>query len=275
MDEKTGDEKPQGEPAGQHDVASEQFRAQLDQMAQVFSKNLPASNAYLAGGLPFPLPFPNAYMLPAMMQYSNLASFYAPGTASVDADFPSRSQGRTKAHLSATKAQSSPTWKTSLETKQGDSVSKGQQASENMGSASQKTALSLLASTAGRATGTGSLGLGPPIVRPELQPSGLELAKRSNSTPEQGIMTVDELDAAVLAGMDERDVKRLKRKQSNRESARRSRLRKQAECEQLQLENSMLREELHRLRHEQVEMKAQISLLQAKLQASGKTNGES
>jgi hypothetical protein len=37
----------------------------------------------------------------------------------------------------------------------------------------------------------------------------------------------------------------------------------------------MLREELHRLRHEQVEMKAQISLLQAKLQASGKTNGES
>jgi hypothetical protein len=28
-------------------------------MAQVFSKNLPASNAYLAGGLPFPLPFPN------------------------------------------------------------------------------------------------------------------------------------------------------------------------------------------------------------------------
>lgn len=59
MDEKTGDEKPQGDPAGPHDVASEQFRAQLDQMAQVFSKNLPASNAYLTGGLPFPLPFPN------------------------------------------------------------------------------------------------------------------------------------------------------------------------------------------------------------------------
>lgn len=32
---------------------------------------------------------------------------------------------------------------------------------------------------------------------------------------------------------DEREVKRQKRKQSNRESARRSRLRKQAECEDL------------------------------------------
>ncbi len=33
--------------------------------------------------------------------------------------------------------------------------------------------------------------------------------------------------------LDEREAKRLRRKQSNRESARRSRLRKQAECEQL------------------------------------------
>lgn len=275
MDQKTGDEKPQGEPAGQHDVASEQFRAQLDQMAQVFSKNLPVSNAYLTGGLPFPLPFPNAYMLPAMMQYSNLASFYAPGTASVDAGFPSRSQEAVKTHPNAIKAESSQTLETNLETKPGISPSKGQQASKNVDNPSQGTALSLLASTAGRTTDTGSLGLGPPILRPELQPSGLELAKRSSSTQEQGIMTVDELDAAVLSGMDERDVKRLKRKQSNRESARRSRLRKQAECEQLQLENSMLREELHRLRHEQIEMKAQISLLQAKLQANGKANGES
>ena len=32
---------------------------------------------------------------------------------------------------------------------------------------------------------------------------------------------------------DEREVKKMRRKQSNRESARRSRLRKQAECEQL------------------------------------------
>ncbi|KNA20976.1 hypothetical protein SOVF_047290 [Spinacia oleracea] len=53
---------------------------------------------------------------------------------------------------------------------------------------------------------------------------------------------------------DERELKKQKRKQSNRESARRSRLRKQAECEVLQKrveslnnENSNLREELKRL----------------------------
>nr|ABU45199.1 unknown [Petunia integrifolia subsp. inflata] len=56
---------------------------------------------------------------------------------------------------------------------------------------------------------------------------------------------------------DERELKRQKRKQSNRESARRSRLRKQAECEELQRkvetlsnENSTLKDELRRLSEE-------------------------
>ncbi|XP_057449414.1 G-box-binding factor 1 isoform X2 [Lotus japonicus] len=56
---------------------------------------------------------------------------------------------------------------------------------------------------------------------------------------------------------DEREVKRQKRKLSNRESARRSRLRKQAECEELQKrveslgnENQTLREELQRVSEE-------------------------
>ncbi|XP_019446769.1 PREDICTED: G-box-binding factor 1 isoform X4 [Lupinus angustifolius] len=56
---------------------------------------------------------------------------------------------------------------------------------------------------------------------------------------------------------DERELKRQKRKQSNRESARRSRLRKQAECEELQKrvetlggENQTLREELRSLSEE-------------------------
>jgi plant G-box-binding factor len=56
---------------------------------------------------------------------------------------------------------------------------------------------------------------------------------------------------------DERELKRQKRKQSNRDSARRSRLRKQAECEELaqradvlKQENTSLRDEVNRIRKE-------------------------
>ncbi|EFJ11592.1 hypothetical protein SELMODRAFT_125734, partial [Selaginella moellendorffii] len=56
---------------------------------------------------------------------------------------------------------------------------------------------------------------------------------------------------------DERELKRQRRKQSNRESARRSRLRKQAKCEELStrvdalaVENAALRTELGRLMEE-------------------------
>ena len=63
------------------------------------------------------------------------------------------------------------------------------------------------------------------------------------------------------------DVKRAKRMQSNRESARRSRMRKQAECEelacivaQLSAENDALREQNQRLRAENQLLKSQVSL---------------
>ncbi|CAA7035794.1 unnamed protein product [Microthlaspi erraticum] len=71
---------------------------------------------------------------------------------------------------------------------------------------------------------------------------------------------------------DERELKRQKRKQSNRESARRSRLRKQAECEQLQQrveslthENQSLRDELQRLSGECEKLKTENNSIQDEL----------
>ncbi|XP_026456078.1 G-box-binding factor 1-like isoform X5 [Papaver somniferum] len=54
----------------------------------------------------------------------------------------------------------------------------------------------------------------------------------------------------VWVQQDERELKRQKRKQSNRESARRSRLRKQAECEDLQSKVEILNNENHSLSDE-------------------------
>ncbi|KAF8098977.1 hypothetical protein N665_0255s0052 [Sinapis alba] len=77
---------------------------------------------------------------------------------------------------------------------------------------------------------------------------------------------------AGVAVKDERELKRQKRKQSNRESARRSRLRKQAECEQLQQrvesltsENQSLRDELQRLSSECEKLKSDNNSIQEEL----------
>ncbi|XP_077234918.1 bZIP transcription factor 1-A-like [Tasmannia lanceolata] len=71
---------------------------------------------------------------------------------------------------------------------------------------------------------------------------------------------------------DERELKRQRRKQSNRESARRSRLRKQAECEELAQrvevlteENTALRSEVSRIRKEHEQLLAQNASLQESL----------
>jgi len=67
---------------------------------------------------------------------------------------------------------------------------------------------------------------------------------------------------------DERELKRQKRKQSNRDSARRSRLRKQAECEELaqraevlKQENASLKDEVSRIRKEYDELLSKNSSL--------------
>ncbi|XP_051126967.1 G-box-binding factor 1-like isoform X2 [Andrographis paniculata] len=87
------------------------------------------------------------------------------------------------------------------------------------------------------AAGSGSM-----MLRPS--PPGVSPGNQSGYVSDQWIQ-------------DERELKRQKRKQSNRESARRSRLRKQAECEELQQrveclisENRTLEEELQRLNEE-------------------------
>ncbi|XP_072993922.1 common plant regulatory factor 1-like isoform X1 [Typha latifolia] len=77
---------------------------------------------------------------------------------------------------------------------------------------------------------------------------------------------------AELWGKDERELKREKRKQSNRESARRSRLRKQAETEELatkvealKAENTTLRSEISRLTENAEKIRLENSALMEKL----------
>ncbi|KAL5722017.1 hypothetical protein ACHQM5_005588 [Ranunculus cassubicifolius] len=96
---------------------------------------------------------------------------------------------------------------------------------------------------------------------PTIQPPGAIVP--SNSIPSD------------LWVQDERELKRQRRKQSNRESARRSRLRKQAEYDELAQrvevlkdENSLLREELTRVREECAKLTSENASLNEKLQTN-------
>ncbi|XP_074587054.1 bZIP transcription factor 1-D-like isoform X2 [Curcuma longa] len=101
----------------------------------------------------------------------------------------------------------------------------------------------------------------------------------SSPIPMHGKIPATAVGGAVVPGapsdlwlQDERELKRQKRKQSNRESARRSRLRKQAEYEELALradalreENANLRAELTRIKKEYEQLVSQNTLLKEKL----------
>lgn len=98
------------------------------------------------------------------------------------------------------------------------------------------------------------------------QPKG---GKRASGSPSTSA------PPAELWLTDEREVKRQRRKQSNRESARRSRLRKQAECEELgtrvdtlTVENIALRTELNRVTEECKRLQAENSSLVQKIRST-------
>ncbi|KAF6148600.1 hypothetical protein GIB67_042559 [Kingdonia uniflora] len=69
------------------------------------------------------------------------------------------------------------------------------------------------------------------------------------------------IEAAEIVHDDERELKRQRRKQSNRESARRSRLRKQAECEELAQRVEVLKEENSTLISEMSHIKSEYEQL--------------
>ncbi|XP_029116565.1 bZIP transcription factor 1-B isoform X2 [Elaeis guineensis] len=101
----------------------------------------------------------------------------------------------------------------------------------------------------------------------------------SSLPPMHGKVPASAVAGAVVPGapselwmQDERELKRQRRKQSNRESARRSRLRKQAECEELaqradslKEENSSLRAEVNRIRKEYEQLLSQNTSLKERL----------
>ncbi|CAH8357982.1 unnamed protein product [Eruca vesicaria subsp. sativa] len=83
------------------------------------------------------------------------------------------------------------------------------------------------------------------------------------STPVPGIVPPVSRDGGHSQPwlQDDREIKRQKRKQSNRESARRSRLRKQAECDELAQRAEVLNEENASLRAEIIRLKSQCEEL--------------
>lgn len=103
-------------------------------------------------------------------------------------------------------------------------------------------------------------------------------ANTASSAPAiHGKVTPTTVPGAVVPAeqwiQDERELKRQRRKQSNRESARRSRLRKQAECEELaqradvlKQENASLRDEVNRIRKEYEELLSKNNSLKEKLE---------
>ncbi|KAI3505467.1 hypothetical protein L1887_27598 [Cichorium endivia] len=132
-------------------------------------------------------------------------------------------------------------------------------------------------------TNNQTMAVGPPGPTTNLN-IGMDYWSGTNSSNVHGKVTGGMVTTGTRDNMqlqpwlqDERELKRQRRKQSNRESARRSRLRKQAECDELAQraevlkdENSSLRAEVGRLRSEYEQLLAQNASLKERL---GETPG--
>ncbi|XP_062180745.1 common plant regulatory factor 1-like isoform X2 [Phragmites australis] len=112
-----------------------------------------------------------------------------------------------------------------------------------------------------------------PVIKPTATNVANSRAMGATISPSPGVMVPAHAGVPTDSSIkDERELKRDKRKQSNRESARRSRLRKQAETEELSTqvesltaENTSLRSEISRLTDSSEKLRLENSALMVKL----------
>ncbi|PAN18060.1 hypothetical protein GQ55_3G165600 [Panicum hallii var. hallii] len=112
-----------------------------------------------------------------------------------------------------------------------------------------------------------------PVIKPSTTDVANSRAMGATISPSPGVIVPPHTGGPTdLSIKDERELKREKRKQSNRESARRSRLRKQAETEELATqvesltaENTSLRSEIGRLTESSEKLRLENSALMVKL----------
>lgn len=117
-------------------------------------------------------------------------------------------------------------------------------------------------------------GMVPPKMPGAMGHTNDLMARGSSADMSGGTGPSGEQDPQNIAQWkDDKEVKKQRRKQSNRESARRSRLRKQAECEELSgkvevlcTENSALQAELTKLKEQCTSLTQSNAALQSRLQ---------